>query len=68
MLGSHFKKLNLDRLLNDIRPLIKNALDKKNWDLAFERKAEATGKSIEDLMNEFDGDKDFEEVGTDSED
>ena len=54
MLGSHFKKLNLDRLLNDIRPLIKNALDKKNWDLAFERKAEATGKSIEDLMNEFD--------------
>ena len=66
MLGSHFKKLNLDRLLNDIRTLIKNALDKKNWDLTFERKAEATGKSIEDLMNEFDGDKDFEEVGTDS--
>lgn len=68
MLGSHFKKMHLDKLLEDLRPLIKNALDNKIQRLAFDRKAEATGKSIEDLMNDFNGDKDHEEVETDPED
>lgn len=45
--------MNLDKLLEDIRPLIKDALEKKNQQLAVERKAEATGKSIEDIMNNF---------------
>ena len=53
VLGSHFKKMNLDKLLEDICPLIKDALEKKNQQLAVERKAEATGKSIEDIMNNF---------------
>jgi len=58
VLDSHFKKMHLDKLIEDIRPLIMNALDKKNQRLSFERKAEATGKSIEDIMNNFNGDKD----------
>lgn len=68
VLDSHFKKMHLDKLIEDIRPLIMNALDKKNQRLSFERKAEATGKSIEDIMNNFNGDKDHQEVETDSED
>ena len=68
VLASHFKKTNLDRIVEDIRPLIKTAIDKKNRELAFGRKAEATGRSIEDVMNDFNGDKDNEEVETDPED
>ena len=68
VLGSHFKKLNLDRLLNDIRPLVKSAVDQGNQRLSLKRKAEVTGKSIEDIMNDFNGDKDDYVGETDPED
>jgi hypothetical protein len=48
--------MNLNKLLEDIRPFIKDAFEKKNHQLAVERKAEATGKRIEDIMNNFDED------------
>jgi hypothetical protein len=60
--------LHLEKLLKDINPLIKNASNQANQKLAFLRKAEATGRSIKDVMNDIELGKDHEEIETDPED